>query len=290
MFFPKFHSMKLYKKMVGEKCNLKTPTTLNEKLMYYKFYLYWDNLLVNKCADKFEVRDYVKNKGLKKILPPLLGCWDNFDQIDFDSLPNKFALKLTNGSGYNILCYNKDALDKKKAKKKFDKWIKQKYGLETGEQGIYRNVKKRIIAEPLIETDNDMPPLDFKFFCSHGEVKFLFVASDRKEGQTKFDFYYPDWTWIPVKNAHPNAGAIDKPEGFELMKKYAEILSEDFPLVRVDFFCNEGIVSFGELTFTHMGCIHPFSPHEFDKNFGDMFPLVDVNKEEIGKYAKKRKV
>lgn len=289
-FFPKLRSKKLYKKMIGKKCNLKNPTSLNEKLMFNKFNLYWDNLSVNKCADKYEVRKYVEEKGLGNILCPLLGVWDKFSDIDFDKLPDKFILKLSNGSGCNILCNDKSTFDKKSAKKKFGRWMRSTYGLTTGEQGIYRNVKKRIIAEALIETRNDMPPADFKFFCSYGEVKLLYVACDRKNGQTKFDYYTTDWKWIPVKNAHPNAGPIEKPKNYDLMMKYASILSKDFPLVRIDFYNNDGTIIFGEITFTHCGCVHPFDPSEYDEKFGALFPPVskEIPNEILRKNSKKR--
>ena len=42
---------------------------------------------------------------------PLVGVWDSPDEIDFDSLPERFALKATHGSAWNILVTDKGALD-----------------------------------------------------------------------------------------------------------------------------------------------------------------------------------
>lgn len=272
--FPRVRSKKLFKKMVGTKCNLKNPSTFNEKLMYYKLNLYWNNKLVAECADKYRVRQFVKENGLEQALNPLYGCYDKFEDIDWDNLPNKFAIKLNTGSGCNLICKDKSSFDVKAARKTIKKWFKQKHGLLTAEQGIYQYIDKKIIIEKYIETENDLPPNDYKIFCSYGEPKLLFVASDRYEGKTKFDFYTTNWEWIPVKNSHPNAGPINKPNNLELMLKYASILSKKFPLVRIDFYSEQGNIIFGEMTFSHMGCVHPFDPQKFDKEFGLLFPEV----------------
>lgn len=273
-FFPRIRSKKLFKKMIGEKCNLKSPSTLNEKLMFYKLNLYWNNPIVTECVDKYRVREFVRNNGLSNILNPIYGHWKKFDEIDWDSLPSSFILKLNTGSGCNLVCKDKSTFDLNNAKIVISKWFRQKHGLLTAEQGIYQNVEKMIIAEELIKTGDGLPPKDYKLFCSYGKVKLLFVASDRYEGKTKFDFYTPDWKWIDVQNSHPNAGPIDKPQNLDEMIAYASILSKKFPLVRIDFYDNDGRIIFGEITFTHMGCVHPFSPHKFDKEFGLLFPKV----------------
>lgn len=272
--FPVAHSKRLYRKTSHKKCNLKNPETLNEKLMYCKFHLYWKNQLVNQCADKYKVREFVSEKSLSHILNPIYGCWNKSSEIEWDKLPNKFVLKLNFGSGYNLVCLNKDTFDTKKACRQLDKWMKRKYGLLTAEQGIYSEIEKKIICEKYIDNFENTPPNDYKFFCSYGDVKMLFVASDRFDGNTKFDYYTPDWKWINVKNCHPNKGPMEKPKNFDKMLEYASRLSRNFPLVRIDFYDNDGEIVFGEITFTHFGCIHPFDPDLYDKEFGILFPDV----------------
>jgi hypothetical protein len=277
--FPVRRSKKLFKKMTGYKCNLKGPQTLNEKLMFYKLNLYWNNGVVNDCADKYKVREFLSSCGLSNILNTLYGVWDKPEDIEWDKLSDRFVLKLNTGSGCNIVCKDKSTFDKDAAIKTMKKWFKMQYGYLTAEQGIYGKVKKRIIAEKYIDSHKLTPPDDFKFFCSYGEVKLCFVACDRYEGKTKFDFYYPNWEWIDVKNSHPNNGPIPKPKNYEKMFEYASILSKRFPLVRVDFYNVDGEIVFGELTFSHMGCVHPFTPDGFDHSFGALFPDVkDANK------------
>lgn len=277
--FPVYFSKKKYKKVFGRPLNLETPQSLNEKLMYCKFNTYWDKPIVSQCADKYAVRSFVEKNNCTELLNPILGVWDDAKDIDWDSLPEKFAIKCNHGSGYNIICSDKSKFDTEKATATLNKWMKETYGYRNAEQGIYSLIKRKIIAEKFIDTDDGTPPKDYKFFCSYGKVKLLFVASDRYDDNTKFDYYYPDWTWIPVKNDHPNAGATEKPANLEKMIKYAEKLSEKFPLVRVDFYDADGKVIFGEITFTHFGCIHRFDPDKYDFEFGKMFPSAKDLKE-----------
>lgn len=263
-----------YRRYLGKKLNLKNPQTLNEKMMYLKLRVYWDNLEVADSADKYKVHEVVKRKGCPEILNEIYGVWECAKDIDWDKLPQKFAIKCNHGSGYNMICKDKSTFDTKAAGKILDGWLKEHYGVQRAEQGIYQKIKPMIIAEKFIETADNKPPKDYKFFCSYGEVKFLFVASDRIDDQTKFDYYYPNWEWIPVKNQHPNVGPIEKPKMLEKMIYYAQMLSKDLPLVRVDLYNEGDLIIFGELTFTHFGCLNAFDPDEYDLKFGQMFPDV----------------
>lgn len=270
---PNIMSKIAYKSGHGRKLNLKKPQSLTEKLMYAKHHLYWDNPIVAVCADKYKVREYVHKKGCDELLNSLLGAWEDATTIDWSALPQKFAIKCNHGSGYNLLCTDKNKFDTSEAVTTLSQWMKESYGYgKTCEQGIYRKIKRMIIAEEFIETQDGLPPKDYKFFCTYGKCKFLFVASERVNNRTKFDYYWPDWTWIPVMNCHPNAGPQPKPENLEKMIAYAEKLSEDFPIVRVDFYEENGRILFGELTFTHFGCINRFEPDIFDFEFGKCFP------------------
>ncbi len=261
----------LFKKYLGYNLNLKNPQTLNEKLQYLKLKTYNKNPLVTQCADKYAVREYVKACGCADTLVELIGAWDTVDEIDFDALPKKFVLKCNHGTGSNIICTDKSTLDIPKAKHMLAKWMKEKTGSQRVEMS-YREIKRKIIAEKLIETEDGLPPKDYKIFCSYGEPKFLFVASDRYNNLTKFDYFTMDWEWMPVKNGHENAGAeaIQCPAGWQGMLAAAKKLSKPFPLVRVDFYYEGGKVIFGELTFLHFGGLTPFKPAEFDLKLGKM--------------------
>ena len=80
-----------------------------------------------KCCDKYSVRNYVEEKGYKDILNTLI--WEGFEPetIPFDQLPKKFVIKVTHGSTFNIICTDKEKLDKKDTISKCKKWLNAKF-------------------------------------------------------------------------------------------------------------------------------------------------------------------
>ena len=153
-----------YRIKTGRKLNLKNPERFTEKLQWYK--LYYRNPLMKKCADKYEVREYVKSKGLDSILNELYGVYDRPEEIDFDKLPNKFVIKTTDGSGGNniIICNNKKKLNIDNTIKKIKNWQKNNIKKPAGREWCYEGLKSKIICEKLLSRDerNDLP--DYKFF------------------------------------------------------------------------------------------------------------------------------
>ena len=165
-----------YKIATGRNLNLKRPQRFTEKLQWYKLY-YRDNLMT-KCADKYAVREYIEKKGYKDILIPILGVYDNANEINFDKLPNKFVMKTTNGSHTNLFCENKSKLNKEHAKDKLNKWLNRDT-ISPGREWAYHGIKPKIICEEYLEKDNNNDLIDYKFFCFNGKVYCLYVIIER---------------------------------------------------------------------------------------------------------------
>ena len=263
----------VYRLVFGRRLDLKKPKAYTEKINWYK--LYYRNPLLKKCADKYEVREYVKNKIGEKYLNECIGIWNNVDEIEFDKLPNKFVLKPTNGSGDVVICSDKLHFNIEEAKKKL-KQNKDKHFSSKTKEWAYYGLPYRIIGERYIESSDRYQIKDYKFFCFEGEPKFLFVASERGTENLKFDFFDLDWNWLPVFNGHEHAHNLKKPEHFEEMIDVARKLSKDFPHVRVDLYEEEGKVFFGELTFYHFGGFVRFEPDEWDYKFGEYFDIEKI--------------
>ncbi|MEK5066209.1 ATP-grasp fold amidoligase family protein [Cytobacillus sp. FSL R5-0596] len=263
---------KLFFKRLGYHLNLDEPKTFNEKLQWLK--LNWKNPLIPICVDKLTVRDYVKQKGLGHTLNELIGVYENIKEIDFNKLPEKFVLKATHGSGWNIVCNDKKGIDWKTSKRKLKRWMNDNYYYH-GYEWVYKEIKPRIISEKFLEDKKHDELLDYKFMCFNGEVKCLFICSGRnKEEGLKVDFYDVDWNLMPFYRKYPNSGKkIPKPEGFNMMIEYAKLLSEPFPFVRVDFYEVNGKIYFGELTFFPGSGLEFFSPESYDNLLGSWIEL-----------------
>lgn len=229
--------------------NLKKPKTFNEKTTYLKLYKYNNDQRVSLLADKYSVRKFIEDKGYGDILNELYGVYNNFDEIDFNKLPNKFALKCTHGCAYNIICDDKEKLNKEKAKSKIDEWLKEKYGYATSELH-YTKIKPRIIAEKYLCDENGLMPKDYKMYCMNGKVNCILVCSER-DNKLKLSYYDNNWNRLKYEKEEWSSKIdIEKPKNLNKMISIAEDLSKDFPFVRVDFYNDNGNIIFGELTFT----------------------------------------
>ncbi len=243
-----------YYKYFHKQLDLNNPQTSNEKVLWLKLNTYYKNPLVTQCADKYEVRKYVESKGLKDILNPLIGVYDKPEEIDWSKLPQKFVLKSNYFYSYNIICTDKDRLDKDAAIKEMHKWFKSTGHLFASEMQ-YAGIKRRILCEQYIETADGNAPADYKIYCCNGKPTYIMVCIGRAKNQ-KPEFYYFDIKGELQREMTQdglNAPAdfhYDKPTGWDKMLHAAEILSAPFPFVRADFYLERGQVIFGELTFT----------------------------------------
>ena len=245
--------------------NLRTWT---EKMQWIRTY---DNTPIKtRLADKFLVRQWIADKIGDEYLIPLYGVWDNFDEIDFDALPNQFVLKTNHGSAMNIICRDKNNFDIESAREKINTWLAIDYGTLYFEP-LYNNIPKKIIAEKFMKDGENLDLVDYKFFCFHGEPKYCQVETDRSNNWF-IDFFDMNWKHADferpdhLNNDHPED--IQKPEHFELMKKLAAELCKDFIHVRVDFYEIEGKIYFGEMTFTPGLINDKFKPEGTDELLG----------------------
>ena len=139
-----------YRQRMGRRLNLKHPVYLNEKLMWLKFYKYTDNPDVTRCIDKYQVRDYVKECGLGHLLNDLYGVWENARDIEWDLLPERFAIKCNHGCGFNLICREKRTFDIPAATEKLNEWMYKESWTEHAETN-YRGIHKKIICEKFLE-------------------------------------------------------------------------------------------------------------------------------------------
>ena len=271
---------KEFLKRFGKTISKENPQTFNEKIQWLK--LYWRDPIAEKCADKYQVREYVKNKGLSIILNELIEVYDNVEEINLDILPNKFVLKCTHGSGCNIICKDKNQLDWKDTKKKLSSWMKKDYYLPSREW-VYKNLDPRIICERYLDDRKSGELIDYKFFCFNGSPEYIMTGTDRfsVEG-LKVDFFDVNFVHLDFTRDHPMKGyGIEKPKNLDKMIWYSKILSSDFPFARVDFYEVNEKIYFGELTFFPGGGFEKFQPEEYDYLFGQKLNLDNIINREM---------
>ena len=255
---------RLFRASMHRQLDLSNPVTFNEKLQWLK--LYDRRPEYTMMVDKYLVRDYIANKLGEEYLIPLLGVWDDPDDIDFDSLPDRFVLKCNHNSGLGMcICKNKSMLNIKKVKADLRKGLKQDYYL-TGREWPYKNVPRKIIAEKYME-DNSLHELrDYKFFCFGGQVKCFKVDFDRFI-EHHANYYDRDGNLLEYDRK------IELPKTLNKMIELAEKLSTGIPFLRVDFYDVNGKIYFGELTFFPASGLGEFIPQEWDLKLGEWITL-----------------
>lgn len=266
----------IFRMQMGYRLNLRHPRSFSEKLQWLK--LYNQRPEYTMMVDKYAVKDYVASIIGNEYVIPTLGVWNKPKDIEWDKLPNQFVLKTTNGGNSEgvVICKDKNSLDKQAVIKQLNRsFVGSIY--HSLREWPYKNMPHRIIAEQYIEPEpgtNDLP--DYKFFCFDGEVKAMFIATERqKKGEdVKFDFFDAEFNHLPFRQGHDQAKVPPaKPRHFEEMKQLACLLSKGIPQVRVDFFEVGDKIFFGELTFFHFSGSMPFEPREWDYKFGSWITL-----------------
>jgi hypothetical protein len=261
----------LYFFYTGEYLNLKNLRNFNQKLQWLKLYDrnedYW------RLVDKFEVRNYIKERIGSQYLIPLLGVWERVEDIDFTSLPNEFVLKCNHDSGSVIICWDKGLLDVLGVKKRLNHCMKTDYYWLFRDYQ-YRNIKPKIIAEKLMKSNDGSDLKDYKIHCFNGIPTYIAVDIDRFSNHIR-NIYDTDWNLQIVSFGYPmNEKRSEKrPELLAEMLRIAEILSKGFFYLRVDLYLIANRIYFGELTFYTGGGIEYFFPKDMNRIWGDMIRL-----------------
>lgn len=268
-----------YRILMGRKLNLDNPKTYTEKLQWLKLYDHRPEYTT--MVDKYAAKQYVAEKIGEEYIIPLLGVWDRAEDIDFDTLPDRFVLKTTHDSGSYVVCKDKSKLDISAARKRMAKFLKRKY-YDNNREWPYKNVIPRIIAEEYMEDSRCGELRDYKFFTFGGVPKVLYIAQGRGKGEpTVADFFDMEFNHLPFTIDHDMADVPpEKPENFALMQALAAKLSAGTPQLRVDFYEVDGKVYFGEMTFFHCSGFEAFHPEQWDKIFGDWVILPEKNDED----------
>ncbi|WP_243293129.1 ATP-grasp fold amidoligase family protein [Bacillus sp. FJAT-47783] len=264
---------KKFKKKLGRDVNLTNPVKFNDKIQWLK--LHWYDPLATKCADKYEVREFVEERAGKELLNELYGVYESVNEIHIDALPESFVLKASHGSGWNIICKNKNEMDWDLEFKKMRRWLNTNFYLY-GREWVYRDLKPRIICERFLSDENGEPPKDYKIFCFNGEPKLIQVDFDRFTSHGR-NFYDLNWAFQDIEIIYPNNRdvKVPKPACLEQMLELSRKLSKDFPHVRVDFYVVQGRIVFGELTFFHESGYGQFRPEEFETEMGSWLTLPE---------------
>lgn len=254
-----------------ELLHLKNPRKFTEKIQWLKVY---GNLeKYSLYADKFTVRSYIEQKVGSRYLVPLLGVWDTFEDIPFDSLPERFVLKATHGCNYNFICKDKSQIDFEALRSTMNQWLHENF-YEQERETQYKDCKPRIICEEYLE-DETGGLRDYKVWCAQGVPRLVQVDSDRFTNH-KSDIFDTHWNKLEHLSASTFGvleQSIDKPKNLQEMLRVASKLSADFPFARIDMYMVNHKIYVGELTFTPGSGMVKFETAEANLELGELIDL-----------------
>lgn len=270
-----------FKYTLGYDLDLNNPKTFNEKLQWLKLYDQKPEYTI--MVDKYLVRDYISSIIGKQYLIPLLNVWESPDAIDFTLLPEQFVLKCNHNSGIGMyICRDRSKMDVSKVKEALKKGFKENYYLQNREWP-YKNVPKRIIAEKymsdstgITDTTQSTGLTDYKFYCFHGEPKYLYVSQGLENHETaRISFLNLDWSFADFRRIDylPLEKLPKRPVKYMEMLQIVRILSRDIPFLRVDLYEIHEKIYFGELTFSPCAGMMPFDSRKSDLKLGELLEI-----------------
>lgn len=269
---------KRFLKAHGYPLNLKNPTSFNEKICWKK--IYDRNPLLPVIADKYRVRDYVKEvlgeAEANAVLIPLLAVADKPEDLDMSALPNQFVVKSNHGSGNNIIVTDASAFDHDAFIKDAQSWLKAPYGVRNHEWA-YTQIPRKILVETLLLDEEGSIPADYKFSMIHGKCVFVQVDQGRYGSFTR-SLFDADWQYLDVAWKREKGPSMPPPAQLQKMLDMAEKLSAGFDYIRVDFYALKDRIYLGELTNYPARGRGRISPTEFDFDVGKHWMLSGVGR------------
>lgn len=262
-----------YRIWMHQHLNLDNPQSFTEKLQWLK--LYDHNPLYTKLVDKYEVKKWAAERIGNQYIIPTIGVWNSFESINWDSLPNQFVLKTTFGGGSDgvVICKDKSMASRDKIARIIARSM-QTNPYKRLREWPYKDVPRRLIVEQFLE-DKSGDLADYKFYCFGGEPKVLLLATNRYTSHN-FDYFDMDFKKLPIVSAmggnNPNL-TVEKPQFFDEMKEIARKLSKNLPHVRVDLYCCNGHVYFGEMTLYDSSGLDNLNSEEWNARFGAWITL-----------------
>ncbi len=276
IFYP-YYLKNWYYKRTGQILDLKNPKTFNEKIQWLK--LYDSTPIKTRLADKYLVRDWIKEKIGEEYLIPLLGVWKKADDIDFDKLPNQFVLKCNHGCGYNIIVKDKTKLDIDEAKLKLTTWLKENFAFKNGLELHYKNIKPLIIAEEYIDIKESN--VELQCWCFNGSVEFISYETCKIDSNLRRGLYNKNWENLDFKISPQHYQDFEilpeKPSFLKELINISEILCKNFYFVRIDFAVINNRLKFREMTFTSGSGLSKFEPNEKALTIGQLIKLPKAN-------------
>ena len=253
----------------GAAPRLDPPITFNEHILHR--ILFDRDPRLKLLNDKLAVREFIRARVGEKYVVPLLGVWSDPALVAWDRLPVPFVLKPSHASGSVAIVRTEADLDPVRLTALARGWLAEDY-FDTSMEWGYRNLPRRLLAEPLLRGPDGAAPLEAQVFTFRGRAAILRVfvgvkfSEDRREAC--FD---AQGVLLPMTFREQPSDVRPAPEMLQLLCTLAETVSAGFSQLRVDFLLTAEGPMIGELTPYHFSGTMRWRHPEWDGVLGRMW-------------------
>lgn len=263
-----------FQKQMNEPLRLDPPAGFNELIVHRL--LYDRDPLLKRICDKVAVRDIIRERAGEEYLVPLLGVWSKPADIPWHALPDHFVLKPSHGSGYAAVVRQASDRDPAALAKQAREWLRHDYFDQSLEWG-YRDVPRRILAEPLLVGPDNGQPVEAQAMTFGGKAAMIRVLTGVKATPDRSDNWFDtDGVKLSFHSLQIKRGDYQlDPKIARRLVAIAERVAVGFSQLRVDFYITKDGLRIGELTPYHGAGRNPWSAPGCNAYFGRLWRNPD---------------
>lgn len=269
--YTRHRAVQRYNRDFGRIPDLASPRTYNERMLHRL--VYDRDPRLTTLSDKVAAKDYVADKVGNAYNVPLLGQWRDPAEIDWSTLPDRFALKPSGDSGRFVLVRSPADRNIENLTAIARNWLSaRRTGRRHAEWG-YRGVPRRIIAEPLLTGPDGNTPPEINVYTFGGKAALIRRFTGRKTLPERRDAWFDptgrqiEMGVVSIRSARMELSDALRAELIDV----AEALSAGLEHLRVDFYLTGGGLRVGELTPYSWGGHCKWRRPEFDASVGDLW-------------------
>lgn len=265
----------VYKNITGRRLNIRNPKTLMEKMHWIKLYYRTEEMTI--LADKYKMKEYVKQKYGEKYIVPTIAVYNSVNEIDWEVLPDKFVIKCNHDAASSFFCRDKSTFDKDKVVRMLDDFMHRNYYHYENKQWAYKNIPPLIVIEPYLQNDDGSDIIDYKFYSYGGDLMYFMYSVGEAKHQVKnvkldvnkklIDGYFK-------KECQLSQNDIVLPDNIDEMIEIARQEGKRFPHLRLDMYSVNGNIYIGEFTFYSNGGFINICSEDYSQLLADK---IDIN-------------
>ena len=252
----------------GTAPRLDPPIAFNERILHRILFDRDPRLKV--VNDKLAVRDFIRARVGAEYVVPLLGVWRDPALVDWDRLRVPFVLKPSHSSGPVAFVRTEADLDRVQLSALVRGWLAADY-FDTSLEWGYRNLPRRLLAEPLLRGPDGAAPVEAQVFTFHGRAAIARVLVGLKGGGRREACFNAQGALLPMTFRGQPSDVRPAPEVLHQLFALAETVSAGFSHLRVDFYLTADGPMIGEVTPYTLGGTLRWRHPEWDGVVGRMW-------------------